>query len=160
MRRLFNPYLKECLFLELCINNKKGYVISLHRSPNETADEFDSFIINLKKLVANISNRNPHFVLISGNFSFKSTNWSSYGTTTSEGAQLDSLMTLHGLKQLITEPTHILENSSSCIDLVSTNPPNTAVVSGIHPTLHSNCYRQIIYSKVNLKKLFGRSIFS
>ena len=29
-----NPHLKRCLILEVCINNKKGYPISLHRCPD------------------------------------------------------------------------------------------------------------------------------
>ena len=60
-------------------------------------------------------------------------------------------MTLYGLNQLITEPTHILEHSSSCIDLIFTKQPNFIRDSGIHPTLHPKCHRQIIYSKLNLK---------
>ena len=63
----------------------------------------------------------------------------------------DSLMTLYGLKQLITEPTHTLEHSPSCIHLTFTNQPNLIMDSGIHPTLNPKCHHQIIYSKLNLK---------
>ena len=55
------------------------------------------------------------------------------------------------MKQVITEPTHILENSSSCIDLIFSNQPNLIMDSGVHPTLHSKCHHQIIYAKLNLK---------
>ena len=34
VRFLFNTYLKECLNLEVCIKNIKGYVTSLYRSPS------------------------------------------------------------------------------------------------------------------------------
>ena len=81
----------------------------------------------------------------------KSSNWSSNDTTTVEGAQLDYLTSLYGMKQVITAPTHVLENSSSCIDLIFSNQPNFITDSGVHPTLHSKCYHQIIYSKLNLK---------
>ena len=37
-------------------------------------------------------------------------NWSPNGTATAEGVQLDYLTLLHGMKQVITEPIHILEN--------------------------------------------------
>ena len=36
VRCLFNTYLKEYLILEVCINSKKEYVISLNRSPSQT----------------------------------------------------------------------------------------------------------------------------
>ena len=50
MRCLPNSYLKEIFILEISINSKRGYIVSLYRSPSQTSDEFDSFITNLKKL--------------------------------------------------------------------------------------------------------------
>ena len=73
-------------------------------------------------------------------------------------------MTLYGLNQLLTEPTHILEHTSSCIDLIFTNQPNLIRGSGIHPTLHPTCHHQLIYSKLNLKieypSLYTREIWN
>ena len=118
VRCLPNSYLKECFVLEVSVNNKRGYVVSLYRSPSQTSDEFDSFITNLEKIVVNISRSNPYFLLLIGDFNDKSSNWSSNDTTTAEGAQLDYFTSLHGMKQVITEPTHILQNCASCIDLI------------------------------------------
>ena len=83
-----------------------------------------------------------------GDFNAKSSNWSSNDTMTAEGAQLDYLTYLYGMKQVITETTLILKNSSSCIDLIF---PNLITDSGVRLTLHSKCHHQIIYSKLNLK---------
>ena len=146
-----NPYLKESLLFEVSINNKKGYVVSVYRSPSQTSDDFNAFTTNLEKLLINISSTNPHFILMIGDFNAKSSNWSSNNTTTAEGAQLDYLTSLYGMKQVITEPTHILENSSLCINLIFFNQPNLITDSGLHPTLHSKCHHQIIYSKLNSK---------
>ena len=60
MRCLPNSYLNICLILEVCINNKRGYVVSLYGSPSQMTDEFDSFITNLEKIV-DLSRSNPHF---------------------------------------------------------------------------------------------------
>ena len=38
--------------------------------------------------------------------------------TSNEGSQIDSLATTYGPQQLITNPTHNLPNSSTCIDLL------------------------------------------
>ena len=70
---------------------------------------------------------------------------------TAEGTQLDYLTSLYRMKQVITEPPHILENSSSCIDLIFSNQSNLIMDSGVHPTLNSKCHHQIIYAKLNLK---------
>ena len=50
-----------------------------------------------------------------GDFNVKSRNCSSNDTTTAEGAQLDYLSSLYGMKQVITEPKHIFESSGSCM---------------------------------------------
>ena len=63
---------------------------------------------------------------------------------------IDSLTATYGFHQLISDPTHLLSNSSSCIDLIFTDQPNLAVDNGVHPTLHGNCHHQIIFSKFNL----------
>ena len=54
----------------------------------------------------------------------------------------------HKLHQIINEPTHVLENSSSCIDLIFKSPTNLVVESGVR---QANCHHQIVYAKCNLK---------
>ena len=56
----------------------------------------------------------------------------------------------YDLNQLIQEPTHILNSSSSCIDLIFTLQPNLVMESGFHSSLHSNCHHQIVFAKFNL----------
>ena len=146
-----NSYLKECLILEVSINNKRDYVVSLYRSPSQTSGEFDSFITNLEKIVVDISRSNPHFLLLIGDFNAKFSNWSSNDTATAEGAQLDYFTSLYDMKQVITEPTHILESSACCIKLIFTNQTNIIMDSGVHLSLHEKCDHQIIYSKFNLR---------
>ena len=55
------------------------------------------------------------------------------------------------MKQLISAPTHILQHSSSCIDLIFVNQPNLVIDSGIHPSLHQNCHHQVMFCKLTLK---------
>ena len=86
-----------------------------------------------------------------GDFNVKSCNWSTNDTITPEGAQLDSVTSWYGMKQLIPEPTYILQQSCKCIDLIFTNHPNIVVDSGVDSSLHSKCHHQITYSKLNLK---------
>lgn len=98
-----------------------------------------------------------HFFLITGDFNAISTNYFINDAKTSEGAQWDSLMTLFGLKQLTTEPIHILDNSCSYIDLISINKRNIVTGSGIHATLHWK-WHQMFYSK--FKSWISSSIYS
>ena len=65
--------------------------------------------------------------------------------------QLENITSQFGLHQMIDEPTHILESSSSCIDLIFTSQPNLITESGVHPSLHPNSHHKIIFAKLNLK---------
>ena len=71
-----------------------------------------------------------------------------------ERTRLDSLVSTHGFHQLISEPTHLLQNSLSCIDLIFTDQPGLVVDSGVHPTLHENCHHKITHCKLNLKIVY------
>ena len=53
--------------------------------------------------------------------------------------------------QIIKEPTRILKNSYSCIDIIFTTQPNMVSESGVYYSLHQNCHHQIIFAKFNLK---------
>ena len=85
-----------------------------------------------------------------GDFNAKSNNWCKTDTTSLEGSKIDTIANSFGLDQLIQEPTHILNSSSSCIDLIFTLQPNLVMESGIHSPLHSNCHHQIVFAKFNL----------
>ena len=76
----------------------------------QISDDFHSFTTNLEKLVVNISSSNPYFILMIGDFNAKSNNWSLNDKSTDEVAQLGYLTSLYGMKQVISEPSHILEN--------------------------------------------------
>ena len=86
-----------------------------------------------------------------GDFNSKSCNWYSHDKTNFEGSTIESITSQFGLHQLINKPTYLLQNSSSCIDLIFTLQPNIVVESGVHPSLHPNCHHQIVSVKFNLK---------
>ena len=57
----------------------------------------------------------------------------------------------HGFKEIISDPTQILPQSSSYIDLIFTDQPNCVIDFGTHPSLHPNFHHQIKFCKLNLK---------
>ena len=122
VRNFSNSYLSECFTLEITISNKKGYIITLYRSPSQTSDEVDSFISNLENILISITSFDPHFVMLLGEFNSKSKSWWSLNDkTTEEGTILENLTSLYGMKNLISAPTHILHYSSSCIEFIFVN---------------------------------------
>ena len=73
-----------------------------------------------------------------------------WNITTTEGTNIEALTSYHGFEQVINEPTHILSNSASYIDLIFTDKPNLIMESGVFPSLHVKCHYQMVYSKLNL----------
>ena len=71
--------------------------------------------------------------------------------TNINGTLIDSLTSMHGFKQLISDATHILPQSTYCIDSISTNQPNCIIDCGTHPSLNKNCHHEITFCMLNLK---------
>ena len=82
---------------------------------------------------------------MTGDFNAKSKQWCEIDKTSFEGTQVQLLTSKFGLSQIITEPTHILENSRSCIDLLFMSQPNMVMDSGVHASLHPNYHHQTIF---------------
>ena len=143
--------LNECLVLEINIQNKKGFVISLYRSLSQSNDEFDQFLLNFEKLISDKMSQNLHFILVTGDFNVRSSSWWKNDLTTNDGSQIDAIALSNGLSQLIREPTLILPNSFPYIDLIFINQNNFIMDSGVHAPLDPNCHHQIVYTKLNLK---------
>ena len=43
-----------------------------------------------------------------------------------------------------------------CIDSIFTSQPNLEKESGVHSSLHPNCYHQIIFARINLSICYSR----
>ena len=89
--------LNECLVLEMNIQNKKGFVISLYRLPNQSKDEFDQFLLNFEQLMSDRMSQNPHFILVTGDYNFRSSSWWKNNLITSEGKQVDAITSSYDL---------------------------------------------------------------
>ena len=144
-------YLSECINFEIMIGNKICNFITLYRSPSQNQDDFQAFIDNLEMNLETLAQRNPFLMVVLGDFNAKSKHWCSQDSTNFEGITIENVTSQFGLSQIITEATHILESSSSCIDLIFTTQPNLVVESGVHPSLHPNCHHQIVFAKFNLQ---------
>ena len=86
-----------------------------------------------------VSKKNPFLIVVLGDFNAKLSQWLDKDSSTSEGISIENMTLQFGFHKMINELTHILENSSSCIDLVFTLQPNLSVEPGAQPSLHPNC---------------------
>ena len=116
--------------------------------------EFEHFLLSLENLLGNIRNQDPAFTILLNDFNARSKSWWVHDITNNDGTQTESISSLYGFSQLISEPTHNLQNSSSSIDLIFTDQPNLVINSGIKPSLHENCHHQITYTKFSLQIIY------
>ena len=153
--------MEECINFEISFAGKVCIFIPLYRSPNQSHNIFETFVDNLELNLDTIANENLYLIVILGDFNAKSSNWYKHGRTTHEGSKIEAITSQFGPKQLIQEPTHILyhikleptqiiSNSSSCIDLVSMSQANLVMESGVRSSLHENCHHQLVYATFNL----------
>ena len=134
------------------VGDKLCDFIAPYRSPSQSQDLFESFKENLELNLESAVQNNPFLVVLLGDFNAKSSNWCKNDITTTEGKAIEKMSSQFGLNQMINEPTHILESSFSCIDLIFTSQPNLITESRVHPSLHLNSHHQIIiFAKFNLE---------
>ena len=90
-------------------------------------------------------------MILLGDFNAKSKSLSVNVTTAEESIILQNVTSFYEMKQFISSPTHVLQHSSSCIDLIFVNQPNLIIDSGIHLSHHLKYHHQVIFCKLNLK---------
>ena len=113
--------LSQCIVCEVFLHNCKGYIGVVYRSPSQDNIELESFLSEFDELLSKTTSSNSLFTIILGDFNGRSSCWWKEDKTTTEGIHLQALTSLHNFDQLISESTHILSNSSFCIDLIFTN---------------------------------------
>ena len=110
----------ECIWLEIKLKNKTILLSLVYRplnSPAQTLADIENSIDFACDI--NIGN-----IVITGDFNLN------YLDTSSK-RKITSVFNQYNLTQLIREPTHFTENSSSLLDLVYTNNPQFVILSGV-----------------------------
>ena len=94
---------------------------------------------------------NLFLTVILGDCNAKTSLWYNNDITTCEGSKTDGATFQFGLEQIIKEPTHIIDDSLSYIDLIFKTQPSLVMESGAYSCFHSNCHHHITFAKFNLK---------
>ena len=143
-------YLQESISFKFRIVGKYCKFSCHYRCPSQTKDEFENFLKNFELILDKIQENNSFMTVVLGDFNAKSNNWCKVDITSLEGSMIDTIARSYGLNQLTQEPTHVLDSSSSSIDLIFTLQQNLVMESGIHLSLHSTYHHQITFDRFNL----------
>ena len=150
------PYLNDSLPCEVTIGPKMCIIETVYIPPTQNSEEFKSFLSQFKFLLQYISSCNliQHYYLVITMQADMRRSGGIRDITTTEGTQLETTATIYGQQRLTNESTHILKNSSSCIDLTFTNQPNLIAISGIHPSFRNlPPTLRVTLQRVTLKQL-------
>ena len=101
-----------------------------------------------------MADKNPYTMVVLGNINAKFNWWYANDNTNIGGSKIDILTASKDFNEIRDEPTHILNNSSSFIDLIFTTQPNLVIESGVHSSLHANCHHQLTYVKFNSNVIY------
>ena len=107
--------------------------------------------MSFDQVITDMSLSNPTFRLILGGFNCRSNSCWEGNISTKEGTDLESVSSSNGLHKLITDPTHILPQYPSCIDLIFIYEAYLVIESGAHSSSNTSCHHQITHLKLNLK---------
>lgn len=117
---LYIPSL-EALWVEIRLNNQSYLIGGLYRPPNTGAPYFQL----IEESFDRAFNSNPSNLIITGDF-----NINMLDNATSN--KLQNIIQSYGFSQLISEPTHFTETSSSLLDLFIVNNPNSIKTSFVN----------------------------
>ena len=140
----------EGIVTEITLHHKKIFFVGLYRSHGMSSDDFVLFIQCLELLLDYMHDEKPHCIIFTGDFNCRSQQWWPVNIENEEGVALDEFIESNNLTQLIDQPTHIMNESRSCIDLIITDQPNILVNYGVHPSLYKTYHYEIMYGKINL----------
>ena len=134
----------ECLWIEVSTHNKKILLGTFYRPPNATTDVLSS----IEDSISLAYDTNIRNILITGDFNLDILKLTS-------NKKVSDLCQHYNLLQLINEPTHHTESSSSIIDLFLTSDINNILLSGVgEPIFDQNIrYHCPVYCVLNFDKL-------
>ena len=63
--RVFDvSFINECILCEVSVQNKRGYIAVMYRSPSQSNNEFDNFLKNFDNLLNKVAKSSPIFTVI------------------------------------------------------------------------------------------------
>ena len=141
---------KNQLIIEINVSGKKIIISLNYRCHHKSEEELIEYMENFNKSCENIKNEDPFCCLILGDLNSHQNNWWGGDVDDNAGNLLSDILYNNMLFQLVNEPTHIINESRSCIDLVISDQPNIINNCSIYPSLSKRCHHQINHVELNI----------
>ena len=83
--------------------------------------------------------------------------WYVNNKNSSKASHMEQIASQFRFCEEIKEPTHLLENWRSCINLIFTSQTSMGNDSGVYVSLQSNCHQQLVF--VFLSPIYERTMW-
>ena len=90
-------------------------IVSLYRSPSQSADEFDNFLNKLNLTMESITQKNLFLTVFIGDFNASSSKCWTDDIATLEGLKIENMLSQFSLSKVFNQPTHISQNYNSVL---------------------------------------------
>ena len=143
--------LDNCLVTEIRSQNETCFLTCIYCSPSQNHAEFQNFCAKFDTLLNNINDEFPICSVVTGDFNARNSRWWKNDITNSAGLELHSPTSSAGYTQIVDKPTHAVNSSMSCIDLIFCTNLNVISKHGVDVTIFDKCHHDIIYGKINIR---------
>ena len=100
-------------------------------------------------MLSGVNDQQPTCSVLAGDFNVELTKWCPSDKDKKAGQDIDTFTATSGYIQMMGQPTHIINDKSSCIDLLFTTNSKLLCDVGVEQTTYSKC-QHIIYGSLNL----------
>ena len=138
------PLGSEIICCEVQINKLKLLICVCYRAPHFDVIDFTSDIND----IIDAGTLNFHSVIFIGDFNARNAQFWSNDRSTAEGRVLFNIFHSQNYTQLIYEPTRVVSNCSSCIDLIFMNNQSIISNAGVRSQI-GNCDHCPIFISLN-----------
>ncbi|CAC5395380.1 unnamed protein product [Mytilus coruscus] len=137
----------EAVWIQLCLNGKKVLFGTFYIPPNSNNAVWANVEMSFDMALNDAS---IDYIVVTGDFNDNQLN--------KVNSKVSSLLTQFSLTQVIDEPTHFTEQSSSLLDIIVTNDVNSIVYSGVgSPLLDKTRFHCPVIGFLNSSKLQQKS---
>ena len=141
--------MQETIVTEISVKNETCFLKCFYRSTSQSHDKLENFRSELNLLLTNINNNQPACSILIGDFNTKCSKWCSSDKNNIVGLEIDSITTTVGYSQLINKPTHFINGTSSCIDLIFSSNVSFIRNYGIKKSIYEKCHHNITYGRLD-----------
>ena len=110
-----------------------------------------NFCLKFDLLLNKINDEFPLCSVITGDFNARCSRWWKNDITNLTGEEIDTLTSSAGYAQIIDKPTHILNNSMPCIDLIFCTNKNIRSNHGVDVSIFDKCHHNITFGKIDIR---------